>query len=171
MPYFAAKPCARAEDAPGLVTDIASLTLVLSDVEYEAAAILTFDPEATLAPGALLANGCGDGSVHMVAGNCFPIQIWRQLARACTRWTPHHDDTARLAEFLAERTAMANLATQAEDLSTLATDADLRTCAICDGGPGNDCACWCGARKFDPAPAGSAILGSSPGVSSNGSAL
>lgn len=156
MPHSAANPSVRSQSAHAIIADLNSLTLALSDTEYEVARILAFDPEAQLAPGTLIANSdniCSDfdaRNVH-VAADLFATTIWQRLARACSDWTRQHDDTSCLATFLAERSVQPDGDGPRDPAVPVQPD-DKRVCLICDGGPGNDCACLCGARKYEAAP-------------------
>ncbi len=103
-PYVGGYPSAYLASAPDFATGFALLTLALSDIEYAAACILAFDPDAALAPEALLSTGTEDDRIHQIGTDQFTIRTWRQLARACRRSTTHHDDDLCLSAFIAERT-------------------------------------------------------------------
>lgn len=103
LPSLNYYPSADIAPAPDFVTAFTSLTLALSDIEYAAAGILDFDPEAALAPGALLSPDAEDDRIHQIGADRFPVRTWRQLARACRRSTSHYDDDLCLRAFIAER--------------------------------------------------------------------
>jgi len=96
-----------------LVTQLEHLTVALSESEYHAATILTFDPEAYLAPGQLSADH-HDPRDRLLAGDAMSLRGWIMLARACSEGGGRHDDRTHLAIFLAERTMAAEATLEPE---------------------------------------------------------
>lgn len=82
---------------------LAARTIMLTDAEREVAAILAFDPDATIPPGALHAYA-DEPQIHPYPEAMMTAAAWRKLARACADPAQSADDAA-LVRFLAERRA------------------------------------------------------------------
>ena len=84
-----------------LVGKLPHLTIALGESEYHAATILAFDPDAHISAGQLA--GHDEERDRLLAGDAIGPRAWTMLARACRAQPDRRDDTACLAQFLAER--------------------------------------------------------------------
>ena len=82
--------------------------LLLTDTEREVAAILSFDPDATIPAGALHPYR-DEARTNPIPADAMDSRAWRMLARACAP-TPERDEEAAFAQFLAERSSLVGVA-------------------------------------------------------------
>ncbi|MBV2149900.1 hypothetical protein KRZ98_16775 [Sphingobium sp. AS12] len=155
MPDKVTSRQAQVETDLDLISQLPVLTVALSEAEYDAANIFAFDPEALLPAGALsgtsdtIATG-PDNWDYRLPGSHMDKAAWTRLARACVTSAADHGAATCLAMFLAERALEEPATTRSVDHDP-STATDRRICMICDGGPGNDGVCLCGARHYAPA--------------------
>ena len=86
-----------------LISRLPTIVVALSETEYDAATIIAFDPEASIAAGALA--GPPKPLERRLFGNSLSYRGWILLARACARDLPRQRNRGRRDRnrFLAER--------------------------------------------------------------------
>jgi hypothetical protein len=89
-----------------LITRIGEIVVALTEIEFQVAAILDFDPEAALPAGTLAQADRTAPDSHFpcqLTGSQMEIATWRRLAHASTPEADRLDRASCLALFLARR--------------------------------------------------------------------
>ncbi|PKP94705.1 MAG: hypothetical protein CVT77_01460 [Alphaproteobacteria bacterium HGW-Alphaproteobacteria-16] len=108
MPVPTISPHPNIDEGYRLIPHLPDLVVMLSEAEYDAATIFSFDPDAQLAAGALAVPPSGGLTTaeiphYRLPGTHLELTAWSRLARACLSGADALDDTTCLAAFLAAR--------------------------------------------------------------------